>query len=65
MLHGEVDDSQLLGHVVAFEEFSRVAMCRTEKQHVDFFQRKLVGKYQICFTVQSFVYISNFVAGVA
>ena len=65
VVHGEVDDSQLLGHVVAFEEFSSVAMCRTEKQHVDFFQRKLVGKYQICFTVQSFVYISNFVAGVA
>ena len=37
VVHGEVDDSQLLGHVVAFEEFSRVAMCRTEKQHVDFF----------------------------
>ncbi len=52
-------------HVVAFEEFSRVAMGRTEKQHVDFFQRKLVGKYQFCFTVQSCVYISNFVSGVA
>ena len=65
VVHGEVDDSQLLGHVVAFEELLRVAMCRTEKEYVDFFQRELVGKYQICFTVQSFVYISNFVAGVA
>ena len=43
VVHGEVDDSQFLGHVVAFEELLRVAMCRTEKEYVDFFQRELVG----------------------
>lgn len=31
VVHGEVDDSQFLGHVVAFEELLRVTMCRTEK----------------------------------
>ena len=65
VVHGEVDDSQFLGHVVAFEELLRVTMCRTEKEYVDFFQRELVGKYQVCFAVQSFVYVGNFVAGVA
>ena len=65
VVHGEIDDSQFLGHVVAFEELLRVAMCRTEKEYVDFFQRELVGKYQVRFAVQSFVYVGYFVAGVA
>jgi hypothetical protein len=44
IVHGEVDYLQVFRYVVAFHEFSGVAMRRAEEKHIDFVQRKLVGK---------------------
>ena len=45
VIHREVDDSQLFGYVVAFQELLRVTVCGAEEEYVDFVQRKLVGEY--------------------
>ena len=65
VIHGEVNDSQLFGHVVALQELLRVAVGGAEEEHVNLVQGKLVGEYQIRFAVQSFVYVGNLVAGIA
>ena len=44
IVHGEVDYLQVFRYVVAFHEFSGVAMRRAEEKHIDFVQRKFVGK---------------------
>ena len=35
VVHAQVDDLQVFGHVMAFHELARIAMRRTEEQYVD------------------------------
>ena len=65
VVHREVDDAQLLGHVVAFHEFARVAVCRAEEEAVDVVQAQFVGKGQVGFAIQTFMHLGNLVPGVA
>ena len=61
----KVDDLQRLGQVVALHELPGVAVGGAEEQYIDLLQRQLVGEDKVCFSVQSFVYVGDFVSGVA
>ena len=65
VVHREVDDFQVFGHVVALQELARVAMGGAEEEHVDVVQRELVGEGQVGFAVETFVHVGYLVAGVA
>ena len=65
VVHREVDDAQLLGHVVALEELARVAIGRAEEEHVDFVQRQLVGKGEVGFAIEPLMHIGDAVSGIA
>ena len=65
VVHREVNDLQVFGHVVALEELARVAVGGAEEEHVDLVQRELVGEGQVCLAIEAFVYVGYLVAGVA
>ena len=65
VIHRQVDYLQVFGQVVAFHKLARVTMCRTEKHHIHFIQWQCIGKGQIGFAIQSFVYIGNLISGIA
>ena len=61
IVHAEVDNLQIFRHIVAIHKFLGIAMSCAEEQHIDFIQRKLVGKNQISFTIQAFVNVCNLI----
>ena len=65
IVHAQVDDLEIRRHDVALHEFLGVAMCRTEKQHINLVERKLVREDHIRLTKQAAVYIRQLIAGVA
>ena len=65
IVHTEVDDFQILRHIMTIHKLLRVTMGGTEEQYIYLVQRKPVGKYQIGFTVKPFMYVGNLIAGVA
>ena len=64
VIHGKVDNLQVFRYVMAFHEFLCVTVGSTEEENIDFVQRQLIGESQICLTVQSFMYVGNFVSGI-
>ena len=65
IVHGEVDDSQLFGHVVALQKLACIAMCGAEEEHINLVERQLVCKGQIRLAQEAFVHVGNAVARVA
>ena len=49
---------------MAFDKFLCIAVGGTKEKYVDIFQRKFIGKSQITFSVESFVYIGNLITGI-
>ena len=64
VIHGKVDNLQVFRYIMAFHEFLCVTVGSTEEENIDFVQRQLIGESQICLTVQSFMYVGNFVSGI-
>ena len=65
VVHRKVNDFHIFRDVVAFYELFGITVCCTEEYYVYSIKRQFVCKDQIGFTVQSFVYVSDFVACIA
>ena len=65
VVHTEIDDLHVFGYGMALHELLRIAVSGTEEKEVDLVQRQFIGKYQICFAIQSAMYVRDLVAGIA
>ena len=64
IVHTEVNDFQIFGYIMTIHKLLRITMGGTEEQYIYFIQRKLVSKYQIGLTIESFMYVSYLIASV-
>ena len=65
VVHTEIDDLHVFGYGMTLHELFRIAVSGTEEKEVDLVQRQFIGKYQICFAIQSAMHVRDLVAGIA
>ena len=65
VVHTEIDDLHVFGYGMTLHELLRIAVSGTEEKEVDLVQRQFICKYQICFAIQSAMYVRDLVAGIA
>ena len=61
----QINDLHMSRNFMLTQKFFALAMTKTEEYHIHLIQRQLISKGQISITVQSFVYISNLITGIA
>ena len=65
VIHREVNNLQVFGHVMALHKPTCVAVGSAEEKHINFVQRKPVGEGQFGFAIETFVHVGYLVAGIA
>ena len=61
----QIDDLDPRGNIVRLQKTRAFAVSGAKKQHVDDIERHLIGKEQVCFAIESGMYVGQRIAGVA